>query len=103
MMRIPFDELQLGSRLKDVQIALLSPRGKRRQILSPGEQAVQAFGTALFTALLVGEVAHVGLAVHQPDLVVYQPFVQADVDRPNDPGKDPPFERSFLPLHTDQT
>ena len=55
-MRFPFDELQLESRLKDLQIALLRSGGKRRRILSPEEQAVQAFGGALFNALFTGEV-----------------------------------------------
>lgn len=55
-LRFPFDELQLESRLKDVQIALLRSGGKRRQILSPEEQAVQAFGGALFNALFTGDV-----------------------------------------------
>ena len=56
IMRFPFDELQLESRLKDLQIALLRSGGKLRQILSPEEQAVQAFGGALFNALFTGEV-----------------------------------------------
>ena len=55
-MRFPFDDLQLESRLKDLQIALLRSGGKRRQILSPEEQAVQAFGAELFNALFTGEV-----------------------------------------------
>jgi hypothetical protein len=54
-MRFPFDELQLESRLKDLQIALLRSGGKRRQILSPEEQAVQAFGIVLFNARFTGE------------------------------------------------
>jgi formylglycine-generating enzyme required for sulfatase activity len=55
-LRFPFDDLQLESRLKDLQIALLRSGGKRRQIPSPDEQAVQAFGGALFNALFAGEV-----------------------------------------------
>ncbi|MFN8494026.1 MAG: SUMF1/EgtB/PvdO family nonheme iron enzyme [Caldilineaceae bacterium] len=49
-------ELQLDNRLKDLQIALLSSGGVRRQILSPAEQAVQAFGRELFDWLFTGEV-----------------------------------------------
>ena len=56
VMRFPFDELQLDSRLKDLQIALLRSGGRRRQILSSEEQAVQAFGRALFNALFAAEV-----------------------------------------------
>jgi hypothetical protein len=52
----PFDDLQLESRLKDLQIALLRSGGKRRQMLSPEEQAVQTFGGTLFNALFTGEV-----------------------------------------------
>ena len=55
-MRFPFDELALENRLKDLQIALLRSGGKRRQVLSPEEQAVQGFGLDLFNALLTGEV-----------------------------------------------
>jgi formylglycine-generating enzyme required for sulfatase activity len=54
-MRFPFDELALESRLKDLQIALLHSGGRRRKVLSPEEQTVQAFGQALFDALLTGE------------------------------------------------
>ncbi len=56
IMRFPFDDLALESQLKDLQIALLRSGGKRRQILSPEEQAVQNFGRALFNALFTGEV-----------------------------------------------
>lgn len=56
IMHFPFDELQLESRLKDLQIALLRSGGKRRRVLLPEEQAVQAFGGALFNALFTGEV-----------------------------------------------
>ena len=55
-MRFPFDELALENRLKDLQIALLRSGGKRRQVLSPEEQAVQGFGRDLFNALFTGEV-----------------------------------------------
>ncbi len=55
-MRFPFDELALENRLKDLQIALLRSGGKRRQVLSPEEQAVQDFGRDLFNALFTGEV-----------------------------------------------
>lgn len=50
----PFGELQLENRLKDLQIALLSSGGTRRQILSPAEQAVQNFGRELFDWLFAG-------------------------------------------------
>ena len=56
IMRFPFDELALESRLKDLQIALLRSGGRYRQVLVPGEQAVQDFGRALFDALFTGEV-----------------------------------------------
>ncbi len=46
----------MDSRLKDLQIALLRSGGRRRQILSSEEQAVQAFGQALFNALFTAEV-----------------------------------------------
>ncbi len=55
-MRFPFDELALDNRLKDLQIALLRSGGKRRQIRSPEEQAVQEFGRTLFDSLVLGEV-----------------------------------------------
>lgn len=55
-MRFPFDELALENRLKDLQIALLRSGGKRRQVLTPEESAVQEFGKQLFDALIVGEV-----------------------------------------------
>ena len=38
-MQFPFDELALESRLKDVQIALLSSGGRRRRVLSSHERA----------------------------------------------------------------
>ncbi len=55
-MRFPFDEIELESRLKDLQIALLRSGGKRRLTLSSEQKAVQEFGLALFDALLTGEV-----------------------------------------------
>lgn len=55
-MRLPFDEIQLESRLKDLQIALLRSGGTRRRALSQEEQTVVNFGRALFDALLAGEV-----------------------------------------------
>ena len=48
--------LALQNRLQALQIALLRSGGRRRQILSPEEQSVQAFGVALFEALFTGEV-----------------------------------------------
>lgn len=56
MMRFPFDELALESRLKDGQIALLRSGGKRRQVLLPEQQAGRDFGQALFDSLFIGEV-----------------------------------------------
>jgi hypothetical protein len=53
--RFPFDELQLESRLKDLQVALLRSGGKRRTVLTREEQAVQDLGRALFDTLLAGE------------------------------------------------
>jgi hypothetical protein len=53
-MRFPFDELALENRLKDLQIGLLRSGGKRRQMLSSEQQAVQDFGRALLDALLTG-------------------------------------------------
>lgn len=55
-MRFPCAELQLDSRLKDLQIALLRSVGKRRTVLTREEQAVQDLGRALFDALMAGEV-----------------------------------------------
>ncbi len=55
-MRLPFDEIQLESRLKDLKIALLRSGGARRRALSQEEQTVVNFGRALFDALLAGEV-----------------------------------------------
>ena len=50
-MRFPFDELQLESRLKDVQIALLLPAEMRRRAPTAEAQGVQRFGRELFNAL----------------------------------------------------
>ncbi len=55
-MVFPFDELALGSRLKDLQIALLRSGGQRRLLLTPQEQTIQDFGEKLFSALMTGEV-----------------------------------------------
>ena len=55
-LRFPFDELALENRLLALQNALLRSGGKRRQMLSPHEQAVQDFGRALFDALITGEI-----------------------------------------------
>lgn len=54
-MLFPYDELNLDSRLRDLEIALLRSGGSRRQILTPEEAAVQGFGKDLFDALLSGE------------------------------------------------
>jgi formylglycine-generating enzyme required for sulfatase activity len=55
-MRFPYDELVLENRLLALQNALLRSGGRRRQVLSPDEKAVQDFGRDLFTALFTGEV-----------------------------------------------
>lgn len=52
----PFGELELENRLQALQIALLRTGGILRQVLTPEEHAVQAFGRALFEMLLYGEV-----------------------------------------------
>ena len=52
----PFGELELENRLQALQIALLRAGGILRQVLTPEEHAVQAFGQALFDVLLYGEV-----------------------------------------------
>ena len=52
----PFGELELENRLQALQIALLRTGGSLRQVLTPGEHAVQAFGHALFDTLLCREV-----------------------------------------------
>jgi len=52
----PFGELELENRLQALQIALLRTGSILRQVLTPEEQAVQAFGRALFEMLLCGEV-----------------------------------------------
>ncbi len=54
-MRFRFSELQLESRLKDLKIALLRAKGKRRRVLTPEEQTVQNFGRELFDLLLPNE------------------------------------------------
>jgi formylglycine-generating enzyme required for sulfatase activity len=56
VMRFPYDEMALESRLKDLQIALLRSGGDRRQVLPPEQQAVRSFGQALFDALFSGEI-----------------------------------------------
>ena len=58
VMRFPFDQITLESRLKDLQIALLRSGGRRRRILSPEQQAVQDFGQALFEAVFNGPVGN---------------------------------------------
>jgi hypothetical protein len=56
VMRFPFDDLALESRLDKLKIALLRSGGPPRRALSQEEQAVQDFGRALFDALLAGGV-----------------------------------------------
>lgn len=57
VMAFPLDMLALESRIKDLQIALLSTGVRlRRQHTSMHEQAVQEFGVEMFTALFSGEV-----------------------------------------------
>jgi len=51
----PFGELELENRLQALQIALLRTGGILRQVLTPEEHAVQAFGRALFEMLLCRE------------------------------------------------
>jgi WD40 repeat protein len=55
MMRFPFDEAALQSRLKDLQIALLRSANVQRRVLSQEEQAVQDFGQRLFESVLSGD------------------------------------------------
>ena len=55
-LRLPFGELALEERLKDLQIALLRAGNVRRQIPSPEEATIQRFGGTLFNALFTGEV-----------------------------------------------
>jgi formylglycine-generating enzyme required for sulfatase activity len=55
-MHFPYDEIVLENRLLVLQNALLRSGGKRRQTLSPEEQAVRDFGRDLFNALFTGEV-----------------------------------------------
>lgn len=52
----PFDTLALESRLKDLQLALVSSGTRHRRLVPEQEQAVQAFGAALFDFLFSGEV-----------------------------------------------
>lgn len=56
-MSFPFDKLALESRLKDLQISLLSSGTlAHRRHPTQYEETVQRFGTEMFTALFVGEV-----------------------------------------------
>jgi len=55
-MRFPFDQVALENHLLRLENALLKSGGKRRPTLSPEQQAVRDFGTALFNALFSGEV-----------------------------------------------
>ena len=56
-MRFPYDELELESRLKDVEIALLKSGSTRRAALPVQERrSVKEFGQGLFEALLSDEV-----------------------------------------------
>lgn len=55
-LRLPFGELTLQNRLKDIEIALLRSSGIRRLVLPMEEQTVQHFGAELFNALMAGEV-----------------------------------------------
>ncbi len=58
VMRFPFDQIALESRLKDLQIALLRSGGRRRRILSAEEQVVQDFGRELFEAAFNGPIGN---------------------------------------------
>ena len=42
-LRLPFGDLALQNRLKDIEIALLRSSSSHRQVLSPDEQTVQHF------------------------------------------------------------
>jgi len=55
IMRFPFDRLALENHLLRLKYALLKSGGKRRLVLSPDQQDVRDFGTALFNALFCGE------------------------------------------------
>ena len=57
-MHFPFDELELASHLKDLEIALLQSGGKRRSIPTAQEGGVQSFGKALFDVLFTGKVGN---------------------------------------------
>jgi ribosomal protein S27AE len=54
-MKFPFDELTLESRLKDIQIAILSSIGNGRTF-SSWEKTIRDFGQNIFDSLLKGEV-----------------------------------------------
>ena len=56
VMQFPFDDLVLQNHLQALQIALLKSGGRRRRAPSQEERMVQAFGRALFDALLVDDV-----------------------------------------------
>jgi CHAT domain-containing protein len=56
LVRFPFDSAALESVLLRVQNALLRAAMPHRQVLSPEDQAVQAFGQRLFESVLAGEV-----------------------------------------------
>lgn len=68
MMRFPFDDLALKSRLQDLHIALMRSGRTRRRIPSPQEQAVQSFGLDLFNFLIAGDV-RAGYDVSQREAV----------------------------------
>lgn len=55
-MHFPFDELELENYLLRLQNALLATGTTRRRISSPSEGAVEEFGTALYEALLSGNI-----------------------------------------------
>lgn len=55
-MKFPFDEPTLESRLKDIEIAILSSIGNGRIISSSREQTIRKFGENIFDSLLKGEV-----------------------------------------------
>ena len=55
-MHFPFDELELENYLLRLQNALLATSSTRRRIGSPSEGAVEEFGTALYEALLSGNI-----------------------------------------------
>lgn len=55
VVRWPWRDLELETRLKDLQIALLRAGGKRRKALTHEEETVQRFGRELFDMLFAGE------------------------------------------------